>query len=503
MHASGLLHLDDDEPVRLYADSGDLSSLTLFSAKETRIMAANDIYDIAFFLQNDRSSDVSVVAAGGDITAYDSVLTNNYAHVGADSQTGDIQINGPGALEVLAGRTLDLGANANLTNGTGLGITSIGNLRNPYLPFAGADILAAAGINATGLDSGNVDFSAFTAAFLNPSTSGDKAARYLPDLRDLMASLFPDQQVSGMSNAQVYEMFDALPQDRKKLLALDIFYLVLRDAGRDYRNSSSAGYMNYNEGYTAIKSLFPGAQWSGDISLASREIKTKSGGDINLLIPGGKLTVGYNVIGAQSLDQGILTEHGGNISIFARNSVIVGTSRIFTLRGGNEIIWSTLGDIAAGSSSKTVQSAPPTRVLIDPQSANVTTDLAGLATGGGIGTLQTVSGIAPADIALIAPSGAVDAGDAGIRASGNLTVAAAQVLNASNIQVGGVSTGTPAAASVNLGGLQMSVQSTANTNNAANEQREAAQRRADAQQQEALPSLITVEVVGYGGGEGE
>src|ERR1700745_2143422 len=97
--------------------------------------------------------------------------------------------------------------------------------------------------------------------------------------------------------------------------------------------------------------------------------------------------------GTQPLHQGIPTQDGGNISIFTHGSVNVGTSRIFTLRGGNEIIWSSAGNIAAGASSKTVQSAPPTRVLVDPQSADVKTDLAGLATGGGIGVLATVAGV--------------------------------------------------------------------------------------------------------------
>ena len=49
--------------------------------------------------------------------------------------------------------------------------------------------------------------------------------------------------------------------------------------------------------------------------------------------------------------------------------------------------------------------APPTRVLVDPQSADVKTDLAGLATGGGIGVLESVAGVPPADIDLIAPDG--------------------------------------------------------------------------------------------------
>jgi len=123
--------------------------------------------------------------------------------------------------------------------------------------------------------------------------------------------------------------------------------------------------------------------------------------------------------------------------------VNVGTSRIFTLHGGNEIIWSTDGNIDSGASPKTVQSAPPTRVLVNPQSANVQTDLAGLATGGGIGVLASLADVAPGNVDLIAPAGVVNAGEAGIRATGNLNIAAVQVLNASNISVGGQSAGLP------------------------------------------------------------
>ena len=65
-----------------------------------------------------------------------------------NAMAGDIQINGPGVLEVLGGRNIDLGTGANFIDGTGVGITSIGNIRNPNLPFAGADIIALAGVTA-------------------------------------------------------------------------------------------------------------------------------------------------------------------------------------------------------------------------------------------------------------------------------------------------------------------------------------------------------------------
>lgn len=42
----------------------------------------------------------------------------------------------------------------------------------------------------------------------------------------------------------------------------------------------------------------------------------------------------------------------------------------------------------------------------------------GFATAGGIGVLQTIKGAPPGNIDLIAPTGVVDAGEAGIRASG-------------------------------------------------------------------------------------
>ena len=512
LHAPGPLHLADLTPARLYARSGSISGLTFFSAKTARVTAALDLTDISLYLQNNRADDVSVVAAGRDLIAFDPNSSLRVAAQSAGNEllqgsstvpgpatgnptAGDIQISGPGTLEVLAGRNFNLGVGPGAGDGTGVGITSIGNGRNPNLPFGGASVIAGAGLGVTSsLNASQLDFTDFIAQFLNPSTAGAQAIRYLPALGDLMG-------FTSASDAQVWSAFNQLPAEKRDALALDIFYLVLRDAGRDHGVPSSPGYRNYNAGYLAIAALFPGGKWQGDFSLTSREIKTASGGDISLFAPGGLLTVGFDISGSQPIDQGILTEDGGNISIFTHGSVIVGTSRIFTLRGGNEVIWSSAGNIAAGASSKTVQSAPPTRVLIDPQSGDVKTDLAGLATGGGIGVLATVSGVKPGDVDLIAPVGTIDAGDAGIRVSGNLNISALQVVNATNIEVSGASAGTPAPVAPAVGSLASVASSTsAATTSAADEA--AKQARAQAQT-EMEPSLITVEVIGYGGGEGD
>jgi hypothetical protein len=293
-----------------------------------------------------------------------------------------------------------------------------------------------------------------------------------------------------------------LPPAQQGLLALDVFFLALRDAGRDHNDPASSGFGSYAAGFSAISTLFPKSIQGGNIDVTARDIKTTSGGNISLLAPGGAITVGVNATqGGNVTNLGIVTQDGGNISIFANGDVNVGTSRIFTLRGGNEIIWSSTGDIDAGASSKTVQSAPPTRVLVDPQSGNVQTDLAGLATGGGIGVLATVTGVPPGNVDLIAPGGVVDAGDAGIRVTGNLSIAAVAVLNAGNIQVGGTSVGVPSAPVVtapNLGGFTAG---NAAAGAAASAAEQVASQNRPPPQDNDLPSVITVEAPGYDPGD--
>jgi len=514
LHTSGLLHLND-QPLDIYTQSGDISGLTLFSGTSARVMAGRDITDIALYIQNDNVDDITLVVAGRDIIAYDptsslrqgvNLVSSIYAGYNATfatsgsgpgmPNTGDIQIAGPGTLEVLAGRNLNLGVGPNNSNGTAVGITSIGKTANPYLPFEGANVIAGAGIGAAGFDNSEVNFGNFITQFLMPGTP--PSAIYLPELGTAMG--LP----STSSTDQVWAAFNQLSAARQDALALNIFYLVLRDSGRDHNDPASPNAGSYAQGTAAIKALFGDAPWSspGDISLTSREIKTTNGGDITLLAPDGQINVGLNLTSAQAADQGVLTVDGGNINIFANGDVNVGTSRIFTLNGGDEIIWSTTGNIAAGNSSKTVQSAPPTRVLIDPQSGAVQTDLAGLATGGGIGTIESKKQSHPSNVDLIAPNGIVNAGDAGIRSSGNLSIAAVQVLNAGNISVGGKSSGVPTVSAPNIAGLSAASNTAgAASNNATEAARQAASRAAE-QQNQTLPSIITVEVIGYGGGDG-
>ncbi len=637
------LHADDPNPVYIYAQTGDISGLTLYSGKFSNIVAGQDINDIALYIQNDNLGDISLVDAGRNLTAYDpnSALrisaqgggntllgessSNPLGTNGGAPTAGDIQISGPGTMEILAGGNITLGDGPSNTsgpngssNGTETGFTSVGNLRNSALPPNGADIVTGAGLGTVslGLSGGtSLGFAKFEDEFLNPSPTdsaddpdGAQAARYLPDLATLLG-------LSDATPAQIWAAFNQMSPGQKDALALQVYYLVLRDAGRDHNSSSAPGAASYAAANEATAALFPTtdvltttqnfadndtitigqqvytlktaltgaanevligsdaaatlanlagalgasaasgqgagityghgtvansgidavasadslsltavgssvsssfntstsagtAAWSeptltsfkGDISLSSREIKTESGGNINLFAPGGGVVVGFNLTD-QPVDQGILTDEGGNINIFTDGDVTVGTSRIFTLDGGNIVIYSANGNIAAGASSKTVQSAPPTRVLVDPQSGAVETDLAGLATGGGIGVLESQSGAKAGDVDLIAPKGTVDAGDAGIRVSGNLNISAVHVLNAGNISVGGKSSGVPTTTVPSIAGLSAASAAAGAGANQANDMARQQQRQAAGDQSVELPSIITVEVLGYGGGD--
>ena len=131
------------------------------------------------------------------------------------------------------------------------------------------------------------------------------------------------------------------------------------------------------------------------------------------------------------------------------------------------------------------------------------TDLGGLATGGGIGVLASVEGVEPGNVDLIAPNGFVDAGDAGIRVTGNLNIAAQVVLNASNISVGGATTGAAisTAAAPSVAAVTSASNAAAATTSADTKpSEEQAAPTENLAQSEAIPSIYTVEVIGYGGG---
>jgi hypothetical protein len=486
LHDDSILHRGSTEPVRIFAGAGDVTGLTLFTPKFANVFAGRDVTDVSFYFQNVNEGDISIVSAGRDIIPYNenaerralatnSALNNTLLDPlqstvlqtasGGALQTrviaGDIQISGGGVLEVLAGRNLDLGTGPNFLDGTGVGITSVGNARNPFLPFFGAEIIALAGV---------------------PGRDGGAAVGLAGSILNLEGF---EGATSDLGDTPEHEAIAALAE----------FFAILKGSATEFSETG-----DYASAFAAISEVFADADEDGEIFTRARDIRTARQGGITLVAPGGGLTMASNIFGNPLTPPGIVTEYGGPISIFTKGDVDIGQARIFTLRGGDLTIWSSEGDIAAGTAPKTVVTAPPTRVLIDTTSADVQTDLGGLATGGGIGVLASVTGVEPGSVTLLAPLGTVDAGDAGIRATGDITIAAAAVLNADNISAGGTSTGVPAAPTVaapNIGGLSSAASSTGATTAAADNV--AQQARPTPTPEDETPSVIEVTVLGYGG----
>ncbi|MEJ1972677.1 MAG: hypothetical protein WDM96_09530 [Lacunisphaera sp.] len=284
LHASidgAPLHAGDLVPALLYAAGGDLSGLTLYSAKSTRAAAGHDVTDVALYIQNVQADDVSLVAAGRDVAPYDPNSSLRKEAAGAlvlsgngvtgvaspDPNAGDIQVSGPGQLEVIAGRDVNLGTGAiAATDRPAAGITSVGLARNPGLPQgAGASITVAVGVGSIyvpnapagqglGLASTKLDFPKFISAFLDPATAGDLALRYLPVLGAELG-------LTGQDPAAIWAKFGyaagQLLAEQKAAALVAVFYRVLRDAARDRNNPDSATFGKYTNGFAAIEALFP------------------------------------------------------------------------------------------------------------------------------------------------------------------------------------------------------------------------------------------------------
>ncbi|MHB1188783.1 filamentous haemagglutinin family protein [Thiobacillus sp.] len=442
-HDPELIHQADTRPVYVVARAGDIvgqPSPQVFAnlAKPGVFQAGGDIRDVTVVGQNLRPGDVTRFLADRDIVF--ATVRDPISGAIASGSEARIAIGGPGGVEVIAGRDIDLGASQ--------GVISRGNLGNPYLPEGGADLLFVAGAAAR---DANGNAQPIDAALKNPQA-----------VDHLFAELLASAEASKTDK-------------------------------------------DYSQGEAAIAALFPTGttaaplHYEGDISLFFSQAKTEQGGTIQMLAPGGGVNAGLASVTGFSraaADLGIITVQGGDIQAYTRDNFQVNSSRVFTVSGGDILLWSAKGDIDAGKGAKTASATPPPQLRIDSK-GNFVLDVSQSISGSGIGALD-----ADSNVVLIAPTGEVNAGDAGIRAGGNLTIGADRVVGADNIQVGGISAGVPisnsgaaAAAATGAGnvGSEASSATSALSQNLAD-----AVRAAEDMKNAFKPTFITAEVVGHG-----
>ncbi|WP_232311081.1 filamentous haemagglutinin family protein, partial [Herbaspirillum autotrophicum] len=488
----GMTWYEGAQPVWMMAGRDIVSSGTFVAESETNGINNNYVSNGNLFVHS-RDTDISVVSAGRDI------LYSSF------------NVAGPGTLEITAGRNILMQDRAAVSS---LGAVVPGDAR------PGASIVMQAGVGSAGLD-----YLRFVTPYLDPANlaangvpladqSGKVAKTYEAELIAWLAARYG---FSG-NGAAARAYYMALPAEQQRVFARTVYFAELQAGGREYNDANSPRYGNYLRGRSAIAALAPGVDangkpvsYAGDIIMykgnyiywdqsavknvyvpRSGYVRTLFGGDIQMLTPGGQIILGIEGE-APATTSGVITQGSGNIQLFAKGSILLGQSRVMTTFGGAILGWSATGDINAGRGSKTsVVFTPPKRVY--DQWGNVTLSSDVPSTGAGIATLAPIPEVPAGDIDLIAPLGTIDAGEAGIRVSGNVNLAALQVVNAANIQVKGESSGLPAVAAVNVGALSNASAAASSASAAAQE----AVQRTRNEARQSLPSVVTVKVLGFG-----
>jgi hypothetical protein len=470
------LHAADPLPALIVA-GGDIKGLTLSVPKATDIVAGRDIIDLSFTGQNLNPNDITLISAGRD-------------YLDSSGNAGPlVTVGGPGSVDLLAGRNINLGLSG--------GVLTSGNLDNANLPTSqGANLTLMAGLGK------NPDYAAFLSNIVAPD-AGNQA--------ELVSFVEGLNSETGLTFSQAQTQFGQLNTIQQWNFLNQIFFQELTLSGQE------ANTLGYGRGYAAIDALFPNSRsavasgpspYAGQIDLTFSQLYTQSGGAISIFTPGGGLNVGLAVVPAsltlattkQPYQLGIVAQGAGDVNIYTQSDVLVNSSRIFTLGGGNIMIWSDEGNIDAGRGAKSSTSAPPPTVQID-HAGNIELNFQGAVSGSGIRTIQADPGVGAGDVELIAPEGTINAGDAGIGAAGNITLAALHVLGVDNIQYGGQAVGVPPLVS-NIGVSLASVSNVANsaTNNAQATADEAA-RRAESSTPLAQAAISWLDVFVTGLGE--
>jgi filamentous hemagglutinin family protein len=497
------------EPVRFYAVKGDIVGLRTgevirypASGDEVRyegsgplrVMAGRDIVNSGVPLNTvtDVPATVSGSAGGqstGNLIVHSRADEISQVSAGRDIRLSTFNVAGPGLLEVSAGRNL-------YGSGRGVrqvyqesGFTSIGNV-DPAAQVrdGGASIALIAGAGAQG-----PNYQGLLARYLQPGAA-------LKDYRGELNQWLNQRFGYNAGEDQALAFFAGLPAEQQNVFARQIYFAELKAGGREYTTVGGERSGSYRRGREAIAALFPGKdvagntiRYDGDITLyGGSGVHTDFGGDIQVLTPGGQQVFGVEG-NAPPASAGVITQGRGDIQLYAQGSILLGQSRIMTTFGGSILGWSAEGDINAGRGSKTtVVYTPPKRIYDRWGNVKLSSDVP--STGAGIATLAPIAEVPAGDIDLIAPLGTIDAGEAGIRVSGNVNLAALQVVNAANIAVNGEAIGIPTMAAVNVGAL---TNASAAASQAAGAAQDVLQReRATARQN--LPSVFTVRVLGFG-----
>ncbi|MCP1479050.1 filamentous hemagglutinin family protein [Pseudomonas chlororaphis] len=453
---------------------GELTEIPTIIASSLGGLSGSGTSSGNLFVHNN-PNDISIVSAGRDL------LFSSF------------NVAGPGTLEISAGGNILMQDKASVSS---LGPVVAGDSR------PGASIVMQAGVGAAGLD-----YLKFVTPYLDPSNQAE-AGVPLVEQRGKVAKSYEAQLLQWLKERFAFEgsgdeargYFASLPAEQQRVFARRVYFEELREGGREYNDASGPRFGSFLRSRNAITALLPSKDvagnpivYDGDITMyGGAGVHTLFGGDIQMLTPGGQQIFGIEGE-APPASAGVITQGAGDIQLYSQGSILLGQSRVMTTFGGSILGWSNAGDINAGRGSKTtVIYTPPKRVY--DNWGNVTLSSNVPSSGAGIATLAPIAEVPAGDIDLLAPLGTIDAGEAGIRVSGNVNIFALQVVNAANIQTQGKSSGIPVVASVNTGALTSASSAASSATQAAEDV--ARQQQAAARQN--MPSVFSVQVLSFG-----
>ena len=550
-----IVNFQTGETLYFGGNSSEAQSEWYIAAKPVWIIASNDIVSTGtrpdadpnasiFATQENQQTEQVTPTVGGTTSVYyssgnlfldTSPQSVSLIQAGRDILSAYAYVGGPGLLEVEAGRNLYQAADVVAVGGASDQLLSFGSFKSlgdnlilgsQLSSSAGASIDVLAGVGAAGPDD-----TAFADLYFNPDNQANLALPITAAANagkvqqtyatELVTWLATNYGYTGTTTGAL-AAFQALPAIDQGIFVRQVFFDELAASGAEETNPSSRFYKSYVRGRQAIDTLFPstGTQvtpgvpvgytgaitmYSGTVVQGANPIQTPTGapatfdggiatlfgGTVQVLDPGGAATFGIPGGPAPGNSSGIVTYGAGDVDVYTLGSVALGQSRIFTTGGGNLLIWSSSGDINAGiGASTTIVYNPPELLYSDL--GDITETPPANSSGAGIATLQPLPNVPAGDVSLIAPGGTIDPGEAGVRVSGNLTLAAAHVVT-TNISVKGATAGAPTVAVASLGAIEAGNASTGAEANAAESQSQRSQEDRDA------ASVVDVEVVSIGG----
>ncbi|HEV2702235.1 MAG TPA: filamentous hemagglutinin N-terminal domain-containing protein, partial [Steroidobacteraceae bacterium] len=260
------LHASNDIPAEIVAGR-DISNLSLSLPEPAHIEAGQDISNLMYHGENLAANDMTLISAGRDISY---PLFYGVSGI-AVSGSSLISVGGPGSLDLLAGRNINLGFDN--------GVITTGNTTNGNLAPGGASINMIMGLGQ------QPDYGDFLTKVIEPSTS------YSQQLVSYVESITGQ---TGLTTDQALTEFTAsgtpLSAPQRDAFLDQVFFNELNLSGIENNTVPGAGY---TRGYNAIATLFPGTPtalgqqadnaFNGSLDLIYSQVYTEDGGGITLL----------------------------------------------------------------------------------------------------------------------------------------------------------------------------------------------------------------------------